>query len=161
RRQHPLLDVSCQKIDEASHALRVGSRNYRLDVTRTSFIFDVENLSLVTAEEVEVGMVSWSLSGADTEINRYLRSHIDIIEAPSSPYQYKMHLIHRYSPTGGSGKLNIDPFKRSSLQPIGPYDFPFGAPSRISCAVYVICKGSPPTWFQLQYLCTGGTGHPG
>src|SRR5262249_50100034 len=107
----------------------------------------------------EVGMVSWSLSGADTEMNRYLRSHVDIVEMPSGPYPYPMHLIHKYSPTGG--KLNIEPFKRSPLPPIGPYDFFYGARSRISCAVYVICKGSPPIWFQLRYHCTAGTQHPG
>jgi hypothetical protein len=71
RRQHPLLDVHYHDFTEVSDVREFGSPNDRWEVTRASFTFMVENLSLVAAEQVEVGVVSWSLSGDDTEINRY------------------------------------------------------------------------------------------
>jgi hypothetical protein len=157
RRQHPLLDVHCHDFNEVSHVLEFGSPNDRWEVTRASFTFMVENLSLVAAEQVEVGVVSWSLSEDDTEINRYLRAHIDIVER--SPGRLKPHVVHRTSDASlsGTGKLNLDPFKKDAIT-IVPFDFPYlGVGYWMSCAVYVICKGSPPTWFQMRYLCARGT----
>lgn len=94
------------------------------------------------------------------QINRYLRAHIDIIDRPAGPYPYGMHLVHQTSLNPTDGRRNLGPFKKYVLaQPIGPFDFFHGAPNQVLlCAVYVICKGSPPTWFQLRYFCGMGVG---
>src|SRR5262249_20302 len=72
RRQHPLLDVHCHHCTAVRDVRDFGSPTNRWPFTRAFFTFMVENLSLVPAEQVEVGVVSWSLSEDDTEINRYL-----------------------------------------------------------------------------------------
>jgi hypothetical protein len=157
RRQHPLLDVHYHNFTEVSDVREFGSPNKDRNVTRTSFDFIVENLSLVAAEQVEVGMVSWALSGDDTEINRYLRTHIDIVERSTG--DLKPHVVHITSDASlsGTGKPNLDPFKKYLIT-ISSFDFPYvGVGYWLSCAVYVICKGSPPTWFQLRYFCARGT----
>src|SRR5262249_8987185 len=81
--------------------------------------------------------------------------HIDIVEGSSG--SLKKHVVHRNSDASSSGKPDLAPFKQYSTM-IGPFDFLYGALSRISSAVYVICKGSSPTWFQLRYICTMGMG---
>jgi len=124
RRQHPRLDVYDPSFTEESHVVEFGSPNERYGATRVFFTFMVENLSLIAAEQVVVGVVSWTLSGDDTkphtEINRYLRSHMDIVERSSG--NLKTHVVHK---TGlPIVEQNLDPFTKYSTSHIGPFDFP-------------------------------------
>jgi hypothetical protein len=157
RRQHPRLDVHSHDFTEVADVRDLSSPNDRREFTRTSFTFMVENLSLVAAEQVEVGMVSWVLRGDDTEINRYLRAHIDIVERTYG--DLKLQVVHKTSDAllSGTGKPNLEPFKKYPIT-ISSFDFPYVRIAYwLSCAVYVMCKGSPPTWFQLRYFCARGT----
>jgi len=152
RRQHPLLDVHYHRITENKVSPEYDLPNNYQWVTRVSFDLMVENLSLVAAEHVEAGMVSWSLKADDTEINRHLRAYIDIVETSSGILT--TYVVHKTTETSSVGK----PFTKNWIN-IGSFDFLHGLPSPIYyCAVYFICKGSPPTWFQLRYVPAMGTG---
>jgi hypothetical protein len=156
RRQHPLLELRYHDCTAVRDVRDFGSPTNRWPFTRVFFTFMVENLSLIAAEQVEVGVVSWSLSEDDAEINRHLRAYIDIVESPDG--RLNPHVVHVISDASLSqtGKPNLEPFKKYSIN-VGPFDFYADVDYPIFCAVYVICKGSPPTWFQLRYFCASGT----
>ena len=97
RRQHPLLDVHDPQINKVKTEILVDHRKDRPPITRTSFSFTVENLSLVTAEGFEVGVVSWSLNDNEREINKHLRSHLDVIPMPQGPHYYKTSVQDLYA----------------------------------------------------------------
>ena len=102
-----------------------------------------------------MGVVSWSLYATEPEINRYLLSYIDVIDVSArSPWR----LVRRMSRPTVEWRQTLARFQTLRIPPIGPFDFYFGTLTPVRCAVYVICKGAPPTWFQLDFLCVRGTG---
>jgi len=152
RRQHPLLDVHSPSIDASSHELKSRNGRDNIPVQSAIFSFGVENLSLATADDVKIGVVSWSLvQGATEEINRHLRAYIDVCDINTqSPSGSQLRLVHRLSGTSGQ-TFHLDPFQKLAIRTIGPFFFPRQVSAKILGAVYVIAKGTPPTWFQLEF----------
>jgi hypothetical protein len=152
RRQFPLLDLPSSSIEEASGILTSRNEQDPIHARIATFSFVVENLSLATAEDVKIGVVSWSLSnGEAADISRHLRSYLDIsdINIPNSldvPFQ----LIHRSSLASGK-RFTLDPFQIRTIRDLGPFYYHRQISVRVLGAVYVISKGAPPTWFQLEF----------
>jgi hypothetical protein len=158
RRQHPLLDLSPLPINEGRQELKSRDGQDNIPARSAAFSFRVENLSLATAEDVQIGVVSWSLfEGATEEINRHLRSYLDICDINiQSSMSTHFHLVHRSSISSGK-KFYLDPFQKLTIGNIGPFYFPQQFSAQVLGAVYIIAKGAPPIWFQLEFGClTGG-----
>ena len=79
RRQHPLLDVRLKGIEWQGD-------QYAPSELRAMCTFTIENMSLVDANNVRLGIISWSSTRkrdrGSTYINRYLRSHINEGQSP-------------------------------------------------------------------------------
>jgi hypothetical protein len=154
RRQHPSLDLHRVFIEESRNLEGRGGIPARV----ASFRFDVENISLITADEVTVGVISWSLAqDAREEMNNHLRSSVDIVDLPFDADQCSLvHMTHRSS-VASSKTLRVAPFQRGHVRGIEPFSFPRDKPLKVTCAVYVIPKSALPTWFQLEFQSL----HPG
>jgi len=154
KRQHPLLDLHDSRItDEGNHEIKDTDGGNLTSARRIIFSFTVENLSLATADDVKIGVVSWSLGdGPAEDINRHLRAYLDVEDIGSQSFiAYQFHLVHRSSVSSGK-KFNLEPFQTCMVQNIGPFYFPQDIPVSIVGAVYVVPRGAPPIWFQLE--CT-------
>jgi hypothetical protein len=117
-----------------------------------AFRFTVENVSLTTAEGVAVGMIARSLVESQREeLNPHLRSHLDIDEAAPP----RSHIIQRTSLTGGA-MMPILPFQTANVPRISTFYIDRRRPLKVSCAIYVLSKGAPPTWFQLEFHSLSG-----
>jgi hypothetical protein len=163
RRQHPILDLHPPTTEVRTHVLPVGSAADRISVQRVSFRFSVENLSLATADEVRIGVISWSLMEGSTRegLNRHLRLHLEIADLESADISIQdvvrseSCVIHRSSPPSGGGTMPLAPFQIGpESSRIGPFYFPCEIPLKVSCAVYVLSKSAPLTWFQLEFRST-------
>jgi hypothetical protein len=149
RRQHPILDLHCSAIEDDNLDLEIGHLGDKEPVRKISFSFEVENLSLITADEVTVGVISRSLleSGKEEELNNHLRLYLDI---PDRPMGEIPEVVHRSSRTSGN-LLTLAPFQNGQIRNIGSFYFPRRIPLKIFCAVYILSKGASPTWFQLEF----------
>jgi hypothetical protein len=157
RRQHSLLDLFPLPIKEGHEELKSRDGQDNIPAWSAVFSFRVENLSLATADDVQIGVVSWSLfQGATEEINRHLRSYLDICDINiQSSMSSHFHLVHRSSISAGK-KFYLDPFQKLTIGNIGPFYFPRQFSAQVLGAVYIIAKGAPPIWFQLEFGCLPG-----
>jgi hypothetical protein len=74
RRQRPLLELHSPQFHESSEDI-VVQENPALRVRSAQFSCTMENLSLTTAEDVKIGLVSWSVvDGSSDEINIHLHT---------------------------------------------------------------------------------------
>lgn len=153
RRQRSVLDVYSPLIDDKGPQ-DFKSKNEQ-DVIQgrgASFSLTVENLALAPAEDIQIGIVSWSLvDGAGKEINRHLAAHLDVCEIDSPVgTAAELCLVQRSSISSGK-KLELAPFQKLTVRDIGPIYLPRQIPAHIRMAVYVIAKNTPPIWFQLEF----------
>jgi hypothetical protein len=47
--------------------------------------------------------------------------------------------------------MSIPPFQTANVPRIGTFYLDRRTPLKVTCAVYVLSKGAPPTWFQLEF----------
>jgi Putative DNA-binding domain len=155
RRQHPFIDLRFHAKMERLQDISIENSIHLTRARGTTLSFVVENLSLVTAENVRVGVVFRALgNGPATNINRHLREYLDINEV-SPPglradfFDYS-RLVHEACGDG----LPLVPFQNLMMPYqagyLGPFYFPSDIPIKILGAAYVTSRGSPPTWFQLE-----------
>ncbi len=150
RRQHPTIDVRVAEVRVNGHDVLDGVSLLPLDV-----VLRIENKSLVPADNVRVGVVSWSPRG--NGVNDVLEQFIE----KRTPQQYSgggslpWQLGHRYGPTTGK-IVSVEPFvadtqgvSRALLLPNYSSQDPVA-----SAAVYVLPRGGQPNWFQLRFATT-------
>lgn len=158
RRQHPFLDVHSPSVSYEFQDFKSSDGQDVIHGRSASISFVVENVTLAAAEDVQLGLVSWSLvAGGTQEINRHLAAHLDVCEINSpGAVSSELHLVHRSSVASGK-TYALPPFQKITMRNIGPVYFPRQIPAEIRIAVYVLAKGTPPTWFQLEFgLLYGG-----
>ena len=151
RRQHPLLDLHPAASEANPVELPGRHPGHRIDVWRRGFQFTVENLSLTTADEVAMGVIAWSLVEGETgELNRHLRLYLDEIP-PSPPFADLAPKVIHCSSLSYDLSVRIAPFHIERLPAIRYFNLPRRIPIRATCAAYVLAKGAPPIWFQLEF----------
>jgi len=158
RRQHAYLEV--RQIHPREEREDYTTQDGLHDVVRTwrvNFAFNVENLGLIAAEDVQLGAVLWSLSpNPGDESNSYLRSYIEVDDLkPGTKDRSQFRVVQRSTITKATN-FHLAPFQSHSLRDIGPFRFPTQVKAQGSGAVYVLPKGSPPIWFQLEFEFSGG-----
>lgn len=148
-----LLDLHSPSIDEGDHPeLKSHDGRDNIPARSATFSFIVENMSLATAEEVQIGVVLWSLvDGVTEDLNRHLQSALDICPPNTEKYLTgsQLRLVPRSSRSSGE-KLHLDPLQKLAIRNLGPFYFPLQISARFFGAVYVI-KGATLTWFQLVF----------
>jgi Putative DNA-binding domain len=153
RRQHPILDLYLYQINYGSIELMPGALGERGRTPQDiSFSFYIENSSLRTADEVTMGMISWSVVEGEMEkLNSHLRLFLDVTDLPFKSVQpMEVQLVHRSSLVSGS-TMTLAPFQTGRVQDLGPFYLPRHIPLKVTCAAYVVPKGGLPTWFQIEF----------
>jgi hypothetical protein len=151
RRQHPFIDLKV-----LDHSIDTASESKDMTIR-----FSVENLSLVPAEEIRIGVVFWFAGdGYPALASPHLRSYLDVHE-PVGPDLPEDHLRLIYVSNQSSGRtVDLRPFEAGHIDIKTPLSLSNmevrvtkpgqGAKVRRIGAVYVMPKGSPPTWFELE-----------
>jgi hypothetical protein len=137
RRQIPVLEVLGNASLQAPN----------VPIYSPIFGFTVENVGMVTAEQVQLGMVCWS-QDEEARVNSQLLRSVDF----TSPASARC----RFSPQHRLGKpsdrqLPLPPFARHAFL-VSELKFPAARFSRFSliAAVYVLSRGAPPLWFEYS-----------
>ena len=147
RRNHPILGVRDVRLEPTG----LDAREIR---PRCSVGLD--NLGFVTAEEVEIGVVSWSFLDSPIEQNSHLLQYIDRTEEPGPWSDFpgrkdgRTWTIARSPCKTSSGMApTIKPFDfvRTSAVFIGT--FPRYGRATVTFALYVMPKGSMPQWYEV------------
>jgi hypothetical protein len=157
RRQDPILDLYLYETKQGPIELIPGALGWRgLGPQDISFSFYIENSSLRTADEVTIGMISWSVvEGEGEKLNSHLRAYLDIVDLPSMNIQpLEVQLAHHARLVSGS-TTTLAPFQTGRVQDLGPVYIPRHIPVNVACAAYVVPKGALPTWFQLEFKSVG------
>jgi len=157
RRQHPmfrLVSVTTRYTDPKDVDLVNGKR------FQIPWSVELENTSLIWADTIRAGVISWSLEpaasgiGEDDEIMR----HIDAAKPTDvTPFGESLVLLHNRNTRTDNIKFKLDPFERSAIPTLGlsnvwlpPRENRTDRTLRSWAALYVLPKGSPPIWFQLR-----------
>jgi hypothetical protein len=112
-----------------------------------SFKFRVGNSSTVTAQGVQLGLVSWSQRESDKHLSDHLKSFIDIEDNAMDEFWGS----YIFSYTVASERPTIEPFGSATVKlPYGmswPY---YSRRRRFSSAIYLLTSEAPPEWFELH-----------
>ncbi len=160
RRQRPLLDVHMPLINESTHQFQSLSSDRDIPTRGAALSFVLENLSLLTAEDIKVDVVSWSLvdkNNVTQTINKHLRAYIDVRDTQADhPLGSELRVVHSATITAEK-RIIIEPFQKLTIRKIGPFYFSQHVSAEILAAVYVIARDIQPIWFQLEFgLLEGG-----
>ena len=145
RRAHPVLALECD------NAAVNGSEGFR----SVTFNFMVENIGLVPAKDVVVGMVSWHAQLDEPKLNRFLAAHVDIQEPTCEEGLCAFKPAHRIGAPTYTENNDVPPFSTSVFIGVGPFKLPVSTYERINdhvcAALYALPVGHPPLWFQMKY----------
>jgi hypothetical protein len=159
RRNHPVLELSVAGLRLLGHEGTPSSSGEEVPTLLLDLDVRVENLSLVPAPSVRVGVVSWGF-GSRLQ-SRMLEYYIEkeVPEDPDGFQRVRWELMHsmRFVATKTSREvMDIPPFSvaygkvvRALSTPSSPRLDPVHY-----AAAYVLNEGSPPVWYQLK--CTRG-----
>ena len=153
RRQRPNLAVS----DIGLAALTVLSEDHEKEVMRFRFGLNItiENMGLLTAEAVHVGIVYFDVRKATQQrLSSNLLSFIDVVAVNEARFAYSLSL----KSTHMSVDDRLFPFSVQSMQTSSQTTILL--PIRLAgktmsyswkAAVYVTCEASPPIWHQVTW----------
>jgi hypothetical protein len=150
RRQHPYLRIT--EYDFTDHYTRQDHKTGAYDLY-FSPTFVVENASLAWAEGVRLGLIGWNLpaySGHELS-STHLLSHIDVQKPDERVYPSRCILSHEIRGGKGMVPFHIETFNTMPAQvvPLRVYN-DWYMPYSWKAAAYLISKGSPPIWYQLE-----------
>lgn len=147
RRQRPILTLEVRANPKHPHLSPSG-------LLALSFYFSVSNSSLVTANYVQIGLISWTLSPAAPEPIDYLRAFLDVESSPGEGWVLKHAVaVPKSVPTEHEVAVRrLSPFSRNSHALVAEtFDFPSPGPLEVSACAYVLSEGAPPSWWELRF----------
>lgn len=149
RRQHPLLRLELTrvigKVDRWRGVLNEPS------VVNLYLDFRLENASLVTAGDVQLGVVGWSVQDRQSPINQHLLSYLDSGGPPPwAPNPLTWSLVHAPARHQRQALGTLLPFDERDVSALGGITVPVHDDATARLAVYVQAAGSPPSWFQIE-----------
>jgi hypothetical protein len=149
RRSHPVVDLH---VREANAKLIHTDNDSIVSTLSLGFHFRIESQSLAFASEVQVGLVSWSLQAPSVGLPSQLLGYVDASPVPAFLSADCWHLVHIPYVLPGQRSHPLRPFDVLHYDALGGLLVPAPRPLvTLSCAVYALPQGSPPTWFQLRY----------
>jgi hypothetical protein len=122
-----------------------------------AFGFEVENVGMVPAADIVVGVISWACEPRDPNWGRiapdYLRRFFDL--QPAAPMDesgnvlWPVHVSSRRKP---AVPLDLGAFEAGIASGIGKLLVPReAAPISVRSALYIVASGHPPEWWQLDW----------
>jgi hypothetical protein len=153
RRQHPYLHITRCQLESFSQTVPTKPY-YEADLTfQPSFTIDNEGLGW--ADDVRLGTISWN-KHKHTEYSEYLLRHIQVYQPTTRRYAGDCVVSH-FPSTTRTG-LTLEPFTSKVVTIGSPHSIPvsrkgtFYTPYRWQAAVYLLPRGSPPVWYQLDLI---------
>ena len=139
------------------HQETTDSASTKVDLLPLDLIFRIENVSLVPADQVTAGIVSWSPNGAG--VNELLEFYIQKGDTQHFHQDHRLHweLEHAHGLAGRQPYVAVEPFVPVTGRIVNALLLPnYQALDPItSAAVYVLSKGGSPSWFQFRFATTG------
>lgn len=144
RRQQPTLDAAVS-FEQPPPLLREPKSNVKVHVA-------VDNVGLVTAETLDVGILSWVVNDAGPEINRHLLSYV---EHPERVHVggYDWGLRHLICSSRNPRTIKLSPFAKAVFEANSLLLLFSATQLEVTVAVYVIAKDSSPVWFECSFRC--------
>jgi Divergent AAA domain. len=151
RRNRPIVSVrSVELSPELSISNISESLSPKVRVT-------TENLGFVTAEEVEIGLVSWSWHTVKLEQTPHLLQYLDLSQVPLPYYPglgkeavgtWEIRRTGCRVAGGVVPTLKAFDSARTDWVSVGRFP-PFGS-GLLTCGLYVMPKGSMPDWYEVD-----------
>ena len=152
RRRHPSVDLHVDAV-RLPPFLQEAMCTVPLHIS-------AENIGLVTAEHLELGMISWAIGGNGRKMNSHLMSYIDVAPDPHIG-EAGWRLQHGITRPRSQGKPSLPPFAELEFEVMEGFIFPFEEnPVDVIAALYLLSQGAPPLWFELQFTCQRRMGLP-
>lgn len=153
RRRHPFLDLRCEFNDKneltSEFSIKAGRDADIIPTRDIHFGFVLENMGLLTAYDIEVGILTWSFTEKVKPINRYLLSYVDIVN-PERAISSFQPMLYR------NNRMDLVTFQQIESRFHSLCRFPLVSNGKANCAVYIVTKDASPTWFQLEYVYGSG-----
>jgi hypothetical protein len=144
RRSHPLLELS---------ELPGGSYSSAGEDSVRWFAFELDNVGLVPAAGIVVGMLTWAMSPVRAEHGRaapaHLLRYIDVRGKPALDYGASLMPIHA---TTAKDRFALPAFAHSKVPALQVLATPGGAEVAVRSALYVVAEGHPPDWYQFDWV---------
>lgn len=145
RRQHPIVEMSISSGELFGY---LGTPNFR-----PKLFFSAENMGFVTAEQLELGFITWSIGEYGGRLNSSILSYIDLEIAPDVA-GLKWKVQHEVTRARSPEITRLTPFGRVGFEPMENFLFPFlEKPVKFFAAMYFLSRGAPPIWFQVEFIC--------
>lgn len=143
RRQQPLITL------EIRPSLK-GPREPSATRSGVRFYASLENASLTSALNIEVGMIIWTLDPQPSRVSGYLRGHVEAQQPNGNDWKLRHSLF--YDPNARSGLQRLAPFASNSraLRADG-FVLPLAETCEVRFAAYVVAEGSAPQWWQCSF----------
>jgi hypothetical protein len=144
RRQRPNIDLTAtpEQPPPFERAKTIG----------VTIRFLAENVGMVTAEQLALGVATWIVGPKVDSINEHLLSYIDIGETPVNDAYWSLR--HYTAKPRYPEVTRLPAFERILFESIVGVPLPFTeVPTEIVAAVYLLSKGSPPLWFEFSFRC--------
>jgi len=143
RRHQPLIALEMRASFEglrAASATRSGLRFYA----------HIENTSLTSAINVEIGMITWTLDPQPSRVSGYLRGHVEVQQPNGNDWKLRHALF--YDQNARSGYQRLTPFA-SNPRPLRADGFvlPLTGSFEVRFAAYVVTESSAPQWWQCSF----------
>jgi hypothetical protein len=151
RRQHPRLRITDYKLKHFSRAEKTKP-GCEVDL-KFQPSFTIANEGLSWADDVKLGSISWN-KHRQTQYSDYLLRHVHVRQPTVHGYSKRCVVSHFLSDTR-RGQV-MEPFMSKVISFTEPHIIPirrmddWHIPYRWRAAVYVLPKGSPPDWYQLE-----------
>lgn len=144
RKQQPTLDAAVS-FEQPPPSLREPKSNVEVHVA-------VDNIGLVTAETLDVGILSWVVNDIGPEINKHLLSYV---EHPERVHvgDYDWVLRHSICNPRNPRTVKLSPFAKAVFETNSLVLLFSAAQLEVTAAIYVIAKDSSPVWFECSFRC--------
>ena len=159
-RRHPSLELRLDGIgfsitgvgfDLGIEDLIPGGASKPMLKCRLTFYLEVSNAGLVYAEHVIVGMVTWCTSSQQSgPLNGHLRTYLELIEPRHTEGGMSLSPVHLRAEPYPEKRRDLEPFASRMFQTNEDCRLPLGT-YEIDAAVYLLARGSEPSWYQLRF----------
>jgi hypothetical protein len=157
RRNHPLLEATVLSVTAEYEQMIYPGTSFAADTIALGFSFGFDNVSLVPARDVQVGIVGWTLNPTANSPTPTLRSHVDAV-VPDLPGlavpgdYWRLHHMRYSGRELGAGAFGSFTAREIVRLHVAQYH---GRLAQFEAALYAVASGSPPEWFQLRVIYDG------
>lgn len=170
KRQQPLLRITSLQIVELAARSHSGPTTQIFDLDRMTASVErhrymdvaftmnltVENQSMVHADDIQIGMLSWGPQESSLPISRHVSAFIDFLEPDSQYFSFRPVLQHGVLIPPRLVPLNLRPFA-ATVVPAMANEYRFSTDNLRhqgiwKATIYVLARNCLPVWYQVELV---------